>query len=67
MPNTVPALVDATAQVPATLAPGSYSLRLAIADSWPGRPAIKPQNTGRDSAGRLSLGTVTVAAAAVDL
>ena len=67
MPNTVPALVDATAQVPATLAPGSYSLRLAIADSWPGRPAIKPQNTGRDASGRLSLGTVTVAAAAVDL
>ena len=58
------ALADASAQVPATLAPGSYSLRLAIADSWPNRPGIAPQNVGRDAAGRLVLGTVTVATTA---
>lgn len=64
LPGAPAALADASAQVPATLAPGSYSLRLAIADSWPGRPGIAPQNVGRDSSGRLVLGTVTVATTA---
>ena len=52
------------AAVPATLAPGRYTLKLALADSWPGRRGIAPQNVGRDSAGRLSLGAVDVVAAA---
>ena len=37
---------------------------IALADSWPGRRGIAPQNVGRDSAGRLSLGAVDVVAAA---
>ncbi|NUO77988.1 MAG: DUF4832 domain-containing protein [Lysobacter sp.] len=52
------------ANVPATLTPGRYTLKLALADSWPGRRGIAPQNAGRDSAGRLTLGAVDVVAAA---
>jgi hypothetical protein len=63
LPGAAPSLLDRTATVPATLAPGSYSLRLAIADTAPGRPGIAAQNSGRDTSGRLPLGTVTVAAA----
>lgn len=45
--------------VPAILK-GDYSLRLGFADPAPGRSGVIPQNTGRDSAGRLVLGNVQV-------
>lgn len=66
LPGAAPSTQVSATTVPASLAPGSYSLRLAFADSWRERPGIAPQNVGRDGTGRLSLGTVTVAAAAVD-
>ena len=46
--------------VPAGLAKGSYSLRLALADDAPGRRAIAPQNDGQDAQRRLPLGQVQV-------
>lgn len=55
-----PTVVDASVTVPSTLAAGNYSLRLAIVDTAAGRPGIVPQNVGRDSSGRLTLGSVSV-------
>lgn len=63
-PPAGPNVQTRSVTVPAGLAPGSYSLRLAIADIKPGRLGIAPQNGNRDSSRRLPLGTVTVAAAA---
>lgn len=51
---------NATVSVPTTLAPGSYRLRLAMADDAPGRRHIAPQNDGQDAERRLPLGQVTV-------
>lgn len=61
MPGASARSVTANATVPSSLATGSYSLRLAlVADTTAQRPGIAPQNAGRDSQGRLTLGTVTV-------
>ncbi|MEZ5464291.1 MAG: DUF4832 domain-containing protein [Lysobacteraceae bacterium] len=48
--------------VPASLAPGSYSLRLRLADTTPGRPDIVIQSADRDVEGRVILGSSSVVA-----
>lgn len=43
------------------IAPGTYSLRLRIASTAPGRRDVTLQNTPRDTQGRIVLGDVTLA------
>lgn len=59
MPGTVQSR-STTFTVPSSLAPGSYALRLALADDTPGRRNIAPQNDGQDAQRRLPLGQVQV-------
>lgn len=56
------AISFAATVVPGSLTPGSYSLRLRLADTTPGRPDIVIQSANRDTEGRVILGTSTVLA-----
>lgn len=52
--------LDASFQLPPTLAPGSYALRAELADRSAARPATLLQSGPRDAQGRVMLGTATV-------
>ncbi|AVP99232.1 hypothetical protein C7S18_19605 [Ahniella affigens] len=62
-----PLTLQATALVPADLAPGTYSLRASLPARATNRPQIQLQSGGRDASGRVILGNVAVVAAELPL
>jgi hypothetical protein len=56
------AVVDRSLYVPENLAPGKYSVRIAILDIETGKPAIQLANEGRQSDGWYAMGSVQIGA-----
>lgn len=56
------AVVDRSLYIPESLAPGQYSVRIAILDIETGQPAIQLANERRESDGRYAMGSLEIGA-----